>query len=110
MTIRSVPVWVLGLLGLALASASPAEAGSVARGKAIAERWCVLCHVVGPNQSSAPADGAPSFLELSKTAAENDTKLRSFLVAPHPPMPNLSLSRREIDDVLAYIASLKPVQ
>jgi mono/diheme cytochrome c family protein len=29
------------------------------------------------------------------------------LTAPHPPMPPVSLTRREIQDVIAYIESLK---
>jgi len=33
--------------------------------------------------------------------------LAAFLANPHPPMPNLSLSRRDIQDLLAYIATLK---
>jgi hypothetical protein len=29
-----------------------------------------------------------------------------FLLDPHPKMPNLALSRREADDIAAYIGSL----
>ena len=33
--------------------------------------------------------------------------LRAFLMTSHPPMPDLHLTRDEIDDVSAYILSLK---
>jgi hypothetical protein len=32
---------------------------------------------------------------------------RAFLLAPHPPMPDLNLSRADIDDISAYLDSLK---
>jgi hypothetical protein len=31
-------------------------------------------------------------------------KLAFFLLEPHPKMPNMSLSRKEADDLAAYIA------
>jgi cytochrome c1 len=33
--------------------------------------------------------------------------LTAFLMTPHPSMPNFSLSRQEIRDVVSYILSLK---
>jgi hypothetical protein len=33
-------------------------------------------------------------------------KVAIFLLDPHPKMPNLSLGRREAEDIAAYIASL----
>jgi hypothetical protein len=27
-------------------------------------------------------------------------------MSPHPPMPNISLSRQQIDDIVAYLSSL----
>jgi hypothetical protein len=33
--------------------------------------------------------------------------LAAFIIDPHPPMPDLGLSRKDIRDVLAYIATLK---
>jgi mono/diheme cytochrome c family protein len=33
-------------------------------------------------------------------------EIRGWLADPHPPMPNLNLSRQEIDDILAYLESL----
>jgi len=34
-------------------------------------------------------------------------QLRTFLSHPHPPMPDLSLTRAEIDDLIEYIATLR---
>lgn len=95
-----------GVFGLALLSAHPALAANAARGKVLAEHWCVSCHVVAAGQTSATASSAPTFMWLAKSS-KSEKALKAFLIAPHPPMPNLSLSRREINDVVAYIESLK---
>ena len=86
-------------------SAMPAQAGGdVARGAVIAKRWCVNCHVVAPDQTSGKVD-VPTFADIARRRPD-DRALSSFLVEPHPPMPNLNLTRQEIDDVVAYIRSL----
>jgi mono/diheme cytochrome c family protein len=87
--------------------AMPANAGGdVAQGAAIAKRWCVNCHVVSADQKSAKVD-VPTFSDIARRRPD-DRALSSFLVKPHPPMPDLSLSRQEIDDVVSYIRSLDP--
>ncbi|PSC04430.1 cytochrome C552 [Alsobacter soli] len=92
------------LLATALA-ASPALAADAANGERIAKRWCAECHVVAPGQTSAKAD-APPFATI---AARNGTSvpLDKFLLNPHPKMPDMQLSRGEVADIVAYIATLK---
>ena len=87
--------------------AMPANAGGdAAHGAVIAKRWCVNCHVVSADQTSAKVD-VPTFADIARRQPD-DRALSSFLVKPHPPMPDLSLTRQEIDDVVAYIRSLDP--
>ena len=90
-----------------LGCAMPAHAaGDVARGATIAKRWCVNCHVVSADQKSAKVD-VPTFSDIAKRRPD-DRAISRFLVDPHPPMPNLNLTRQEIDDVVSYIRSLDP--
>jgi mono/diheme cytochrome c family protein len=84
-----------------------AFARDATRGRAIAERWCASCHLVGPGQSQAASD-PPSFGSIAQRTPSELDALAGFLADPHPPMPKLSLSREEIRDLLAYIASLRP--
>jgi mono/diheme cytochrome c family protein len=93
------------LLTLALA-ASPAAAGEAQKGAVIAKRWCASCHVVAKDQTSAVAD-APSFFDIAQRRTDRKA-LSNFLVDPHPPMPDMHLSRKEIDDIVTYIRSLDP--
>jgi mono/diheme cytochrome c family protein len=89
-----------------LLSAPAFAAGDAAAGKALAERWCASCHLVGPGQASATTE-APPFATIATRDADAIAALAGFLADPHPPMPDLSLTRQEIRDLLAYIGSLK---
>lgn len=93
-------------LALLAGLCAPAVAGDAAHGKRIAERWCATCHVVTSAQTRAMVD-APSFADVARRRADAKA-LANFLVDPHPKMPDMHLSRREIDDIVAYIRSLDP--
>lgn len=93
------------------APASPrpgvAPRASAARGQAIAQRWCAECHVVSPDQKSAKAD-VPSFAAIaSRRPAGGAVPLETFLMNPHPRMPDMQLTRNEVADLVAYIRSQK---
>ena len=95
----------LALILIMAAMPGANAAGDAARGQALAEQWCTGCHIVSASQKSANAD-VPSFFDIAKRADGNLEPLAVFLADPHPPMPNLGLSRNEISDLLAYIGSL----
>ncbi len=91
---------------LLLAGAAPTIAGDARHGGVIAQRWCASCHVVTGEQTSAFAD-APSFFDVAQQRTDKK-QLSNFLINPHPPMPDMHLSRKEIDDIVSYIRSLDP--
>jgi len=91
---------------LLAASAVPGLAGDAKRGAIIAKRWCATCHVVARDQTTAIAD-APSFFDVAQRRVDRK-QIANFLIDPHPPMPDMHLSRKEIDDIVAYIRSLDP--
>ena len=80
--------------------------GNVQEGGQIAERWCSACHLVSDRQERVPID-APTFMSIAERSHEAIDALAGFLMDPHPPMPDLSLTREEIRHLLAYIASLR---
>ncbi len=92
--------------GTAIFATFALAAGEAQRGELIAKRWCASCHVVAPDQTSASAD-APSFSDIARRRTDKK-KLGHFLMDPHPPMPDMHLSRKEIDDIVSYIRSLDP--
>jgi mono/diheme cytochrome c family protein len=79
--------------------------GDAAAGREISDRWCAACHMVAPDQPQALAD-VPTFMEIARAAEDDFGVLEGFLVDPHPPMPDMSLTRQEIRDVIGYFATL----
>jgi mono/diheme cytochrome c family protein len=90
----------------ALASIPVAAHADAAAGERLARQWCVNCHVVESGQMAGTVpQGPPSFATI---AGHLDAgQLRTFLARPHAPMPDLALSRAEIDDLVAYIGTLR---
>ncbi len=89
----------------ALLLAPSARAADLVKGEQIARRWCAACHVVAADQKQASADVA-SFFDVAKRKSGDEIK--SFLIDPHPKMPDMSLTREEIADLVGYIQSLRP--
>jgi cytochrome c len=96
--------YTLTLLAALCLSGGAQAAGDPENGRAMAERWCTSCHAVG--RGTAGSDAAPSFPTLARERSQE--QLRRWLSEPHPPMPNLALTRAEIEDVVAYLLSLAP--
>ena len=87
-------------VGSAVASAQDAD-----RGQALAKRWCVTCHVIGPDQSGG--DVGPAFQSVANREGQTLGGITAWLFQPHPPMPDLMLSPVEFRDLAAYIMSLR---
>ncbi len=94
-------------LALVAGAAMAQKAGNAAAGHEVARTWCVSCHVVDAAQTTASAAGAPTFAAVAAMPSTTAATLHGFLNAPHPPMPNYQLSNTQIDDVAAYVLSLK---
>ena len=103
-----VPLLVtLAVPGVAAAQ-SVVSGGVVANGKAIAMTWCSACHLVAPAAGAAKASSdIPTFTAIAQMLPDSADFLAAFIANPHPPMPNFNLSRQDIRDLLAYIASLR---
>jgi cytochrome c len=98
-------VLVGAMLSMALPIARDAQA-EAADGARLARQWCANCHVI---DASGPAttipQGPPSFRIIAGHLDPGE--IRTFLTHPHGAMPDLALSRAEIDDLIAFIGSLK---
>jgi mono/diheme cytochrome c family protein len=104
MQFRTVAVFSIFAVGW-LVQPQPLRADA-ANGERLARQWCANCHVIDPSGPSATLpQGPPSF----RIAAGhlNLGELRAFLTHPHGQMPDLALTRSEIDDLIAYIETLR---
>ena len=84
-----------------------AAAGNADAGRQFVMRSCSNCHAT--EAATTATDNAPPFSLVAKTNKDNPAWIRGWLMAPHPPMPNISLSRQQIDDIVAYLSTL-PVE
>jgi mono/diheme cytochrome c family protein len=89
--------------GVALAQ----SVGDPTAGRTFAMKNCSGCHVVTARQPGPNPDAVPSFESIANSSAGNQARLRVFLLTPHGQMPDLYLSRSEIDNVGAYILTLR---
>ena len=82
--------------------AGSARAGDPFEGEKIAKRWCASCHVVSADQKRGNTQ-APPFSEIARKPGLTAASIALFLLRPHPPMPDMNLTRNEAGDLADYI-------
>ena len=55
----------------------------------------------------AASQQAPPLAAVAQMHSTTSLSLHAFLLTPHPSMPNYRLAPKEVDDVVAYILSLR---
>lgn len=106
---RRVPLsLVLAAAVAAWAAPSFAQQQPDARiGERLARQWCASCHLVAADQRAPAPDTAPPFASIAARPNATPGALRTIIQMPYPRMPQIALSREEVEHVIAYIASLK---
>lgn len=96
-----------GLFASLFASAAVAD-DAVARGEAVVEQWCRLCHL----RASDPPDPvmAPRFEEIVLRDGRDEAYLTRFLQEDHFPMTTFRLFDHEKADVVAWMMALRKRQ
>lgn len=89
---------------IAIAAGVPASAANVDHGRALAQTTCANCHGGGAGSQKVVAD-APPFDVVAKKYGGNADMLATALLNPHPKM-NLTVSRSDVADIAAYLATL----
>jgi mono/diheme cytochrome c family protein len=88
-------------------TATAAELGSAARGLVYAQQACAACHAVETHQSASPNPAAPPFDDVANMPGMTGYALNSWLHTSHPTMPNFVIDADHVDDVAAYLATLR---
>ena len=92
----------------ALSSAAEAqEVGNVEAGHAYAKKVCAECHSVERGEKESPYLDLPTFQAVADSPGITERALAVWLQNPHPNMPNFILPQADMDNVIAYIMSLK---
>ena len=95
---------------LLVASPGITWAQDIEQGHQLATRWCANCHVVERTAAAASANGLPTFPAIASNPRLTPDFLRATMSAQHGRMPDFQISKRQQDDLIAYIQSLKPKQ
>ena len=91
------------------------EVGDPEAGLAVASEVCAACHVVSPDHPRSPdLQALPfealqplPFIDIANTPGVTEMVLYAWMASSHPTMPNIVLGAEELNDVIAYIISLK---
>ena len=76
-------------------------------GRAIAEKFCKSCHLIGPGEDGATQVGPPSFPSIANKKGQSAKHIEGVLIQPHTPMPDMHLTNEEILDIIAYLDTLR---
>jgi mono/diheme cytochrome c family protein len=77
------------------------------QGERLAKQWCASCHLVAADQRTPVPDVAPAFASIAARPQATPGALRVIIQMPYPRMPQIALSRDEVEHIIAYIVSLK---
>ena len=81
--------------------------GDVHRGLAYAQKFCAECHDVLRSDAASPSRLAPPFEKIANTPGMSVTALTVWSRTSHPTMPNFVIEPNNMDDLIAYILTLK---
>lgn len=105
---RHVHPFVAAVAALALmAPAHAVELGDAKAGEEYAASVCAECHEIGDADTFSPNPDAPTFKAVANTPGMTARALAVWLQSSHPTMPNFILAPAEMDNVIAYILSLR---
>jgi mono/diheme cytochrome c family protein len=88
---------------------SAQSAGDAVRGHTYATMACAACHSIEATGAPSPNANAPVWVDIANTSGMTATALRVFLSTPHQRMPDLIIAPSDLQDLVAYILTLKRV-
>lgn len=73
----------------------------------MARKLCMGCHLVDDRDDAVAQVGPPSFASIANKPGQTADRIKGALIQPHPPMPDMQLSNREMLNIIAYLESLR---
>lgn len=98
---------ILLVAGAPAAAAQSLEKVDAANGERLVRKLCVNCHQVAPDSGDPVLADVPGFREVANRPGMTREAIETFVLNPHPPMPQVQLTRDELSDISAYIMSLR---
>jgi len=83
------------------------DIGSAQQGLRLARDTCAQCHLVDKVAGRSTDVNAPTFEAIANTPGLTSAALAAALQTSHRTMPNVVIKGADINDIVAYILSLK---
>ncbi|RTL70195.1 MAG: tetratricopeptide repeat protein [Hyphomicrobiales bacterium] len=83
------------------------ETGSIADGRAYAQKTCAECHNVSGSDARSPNPKSPRFRDIANTPGMTFTALTVWSRSTHATMPNIIIPQSDLENLSAYILSLR---
>lgn len=96
-----------GFIALVVTPAWALDTGDAEQGHELAKETCAQCHGIEKGYEASPEPFAPTFEAVANSPGMSALAISVFLRTPHATMPNLVLKTEEIEDIVAYITSMK---
>ncbi len=108
MIMRNVgPVILFLMLISEPAEVNGQELGNPTAGQKYAEVTCSECHAVLPNDTASKIAKATAFGTVANSPGMNELAISVWRQTTHLSMPNIVVKPNDMNDVAAYIVSLK---
>jgi mono/diheme cytochrome c family protein len=95
---------------LALPASAQSGPGDPSRGRELAERLCAICHNVDASPGNIAKSDVSSFYSMANRPGQSQERLVGGIVFPHPEMPTISFTNRDLKDLVAYVMTLKATE
>ncbi len=99
----------LGMLATSL-KADEVRRASAESGLELARKFCQACHIIAADGTETAPVGPPSFPSIANKPGQTAERIIGALVAPHPPMPDMHLTNDEMQDIIAYLDTLRTLE
>jgi mono/diheme cytochrome c family protein len=83
------------------------EAGEASRGLVYAEQNCASCHAIQASETMSPNMDATDFVTIANTPGMTSIALSAWMQSAHPTMPQLLVGQDQVDDLWAYMLTLR---
>lgn len=104
---RGTAIAALAVLVDLMARTAPTTAQEeIARGRALAERLCAVCHMSPGQGEKQGINDVPGFVAIARRPSQTHEGIVAWLQTKPPMMPNHHLSQSEMYDLAAFILSL----
>jgi len=95
------------LCGANAVAAQSLEEVDATNGERLARALCVNCHQVAPDGAGTVLADVPGFAEVANRPDTTREGIETYVLSPHPAMPQIQFTRDELADISVYIMSLR---